>query len=233
MYQSPTYFESGFSTSNLGKEVSMAYTSESLENFISSNEFKMVLYIADTEDGFEDDEDWADLCETMIRVNSENDSKFTMDFQMRYMEPFNGIDQNDEAATTDAFHTTLSLIKADLNDNYILAALSLKSLGLATNLPLIPEAAFNKHSYQGYKDEFAVVRLLAWAGYDINDADDRGMTALHYFQAYDINRYQIRERFNGSSNTAPMWMLQIKMGILLLSMQVAIQMWSDPTYGER
>lgn len=165
----------------------MAYTSESLENFISSNEFKMVLYIADTEEGFEEDEDWADLCEAMVRINSENDSQFTMDFQSRYMQPFKGVDRSNKDATTEAFQATLSLIKADLNDNYILAALTLKSLGLATNLRLIPEAAFNKHSYQGYKDEFAVVRLLAWAGYDINDADDNGMTALHYFSSL---RYQ-------------------------------------------
>jgi hypothetical protein len=75
-------------------------------------------------------------------------------------------------------------IEFDLYDNYFHAAVAGVAAARihepAKSLPLLAWAAFNKHSYRGYKDEIAVLRMLLGAGYDPNAQDCNGMTALHY-----------------------------------------------------
>ncbi len=75
-------------------------------------------------------------------------------------------------------------IRAALHDNYLSGALaatfvSLRNESMLT-MPMLASAAFNKHSYAGYKDEIACLRMLLWAGFDVNAQDGNGMTALHY-----------------------------------------------------
>ncbi len=71
-------------------------------------------------------------------------------------------------------------LKAALYDNYAHFALAaIKHGDRKTKAPLIAWAAFNKHSYQGWKDEVAIVRSLALAGFDPNLPDASSQTPLH------------------------------------------------------
>lgn len=84
-------------------------------------------------------------------------------------------------------------IESDLYDNYFDAAVAgVEAARIhepAKGLPLLAWAAFNKHSYGGYKNEIAILRMLLGAGYDPNAQDNRGMTALHYMASMQTYPY--------------------------------------------
>jgi ankyrin repeat protein len=71
-----------------------------------------------------------------------------------------------------------------LHDNYLFGAIAAVLAAIddqsARQLPLLPAAAFNKHTYQGYHDEIACLRFLLWAGFDPDATDSAGRTALHF-----------------------------------------------------
>lgn len=71
-----------------------------------------------------------------------------------------------------------------LYDNYLFGALAAVFAASKDNsiqaMPALAWAAFNKHSYQGYKDEIACLRMLLWAGFDPNAQEELGGTALHF-----------------------------------------------------
>lgn len=70
--------------------------------------------------------------------------------------------------------------EAGLRDNFSHVALGVvKSFPTDTEHPVIAWAAFNKHTYQGWKDEVSIVRTLALAGFDPNLPDDDSQTPLH------------------------------------------------------
>jgi hypothetical protein len=75
-------------------------------------------------------------------------------------------------------------LKMGLYDNYLhaafAAAIAARKNPQIKKLPLLAEAAFNKHSYLGWMDEIACLRLLLWAGFDPNARNDSGDTALIY-----------------------------------------------------
>lgn len=132
---------------------------------------------------------WDDATfEAMLDVLAERDSPEVQEFIDRY------------AAARDDEHLR-TLIQMDMADNYILAGLALAKLkDVPRSWPAIAWAAFNKHTYPGFaavaKDdeglvgtEFALVRVLEWAGFDVNAADENGMTALHYFASTKVRPF--------------------------------------------
>jgi hypothetical protein len=93
-------------------------------------------------------------------------------------------------------------VQMAMNDNYINAGVALAKLPqVPRTLPVIAWAAFNKHTYKGLPTagldadgkagtEFALVRTLEWAGFDIDAQDeDNGYTALHYFASTKVHPY--------------------------------------------
>lgn len=166
----------------------MAYTPDECLDFISAisdnhaDAFKMAPYYADLNKGdwdFSDDEDFATLMEVML--DQDKQVGFTELFQQRYA-----------AAIKKGMESGLSAIEADMRDNYVMAGLALKTLGLdRAALPVIPWAAFNKSKYPGLPGgEFALVRMLEWAGFDINAREPAtGRTALHYFSSMNVAPY--------------------------------------------
>lgn len=77
-------------------------------------------------------------------------------------------------------------IEAGLRDNYAHIAFGvLKAIPTDTDLPVIAWAAFNKHRYQGWKDEIGIVRTLALAGYNPNLPDTSSKTPLHLMAYQD------------------------------------------------
>lgn len=90
----------------------------------------------------------------------------------------------DDASFVALLKTPPDKLTHALWDNYlwaaIAAAIAAQESQSIKQLPLLSAAAFNKHSYRGYKDEIACLRMLLWAGFNVNGQDENGMTALHY-----------------------------------------------------
>lgn len=75
----------------------------------------------------------------------------------------------------------LKQLRADMLDNYMVAALASVELGVTHEGPLMAWAALNKKNFEGYEGEIACMRVLMWAGCDVNAKDaDTESTALHY-----------------------------------------------------
>lgn len=136
---------------------------------------KMLLYYGDLSGEFADDEDWGALCEFAIEADEEVGGS----------DPY--IQRYSDLVGAGKFPEALSAMLYDLRDNKIFAAMGIHRIGLPKSIPLIPAAAYNKHAYQGLRDEFAVVRFLEWAGFDLNQPNpETGMTALHKFASTQV-----------------------------------------------
>lgn len=148
-----------------------------------SDAFKMAPYYADLNAGgkdFSDDKDYHALLDVML--DQDKQVGFSESFQLKYAA----------AMEEGGFEKCYQLIEADMRDNYVMAGLALKTMGInAPSLPLVAMAAFNKSKYPGIKGgEFALVRILHWAGFDIDGQDpDTGYTALHYFASMNVPPY--------------------------------------------
>ena len=159
----------------------MAIATEQLKQFMDGigsrpeDNLKMLLYYGDLGGEFTDDEDWGALCAFALEVDEE--LGMSAQFASRYGEL---IGRKEFQAAIDAMHY-------DLNDNKIFAAMAIHKMGVPKDMPMVASAAFNKHSYQGLKDEFALVRFLHWSGFDINAAAaSTGMTPLHLFSSTKV-----------------------------------------------
>lgn len=159
----------------------MAIATEQIKQFMASiggrpeDNLKMLLYYGDANGNFTDDEDWDALCEFALAVDAE----------LGMSEPF--ASRYGDLIDRGEFQEVLDAMEYDLKDNKIFAAMAIHNLGIPKNRPMIAAAAFNKHSYQGLKDEFALVRFLHWSGFDINAAKaPNGMTPLHLFASTKV-----------------------------------------------
>ena len=99
----------------------------------------------------------------------------------------------DDSSFAALLKTPVEEIQSALWDNYLwgamAAVIAAQKNPSIKRLPLLAEAAFNKHSYPGYKDEIACLRMLLWAGFDVNAQDENGMTALHYMASLKNHPY--------------------------------------------
>lgn len=74
----------------------------------------------------------------------------------------------------------MSQIRADMMDNYMIAAFACMELGVPKHFPLIAWAALNKMDFEGLHGEIACMRALMWGGFDVNgQTPEGGISALH------------------------------------------------------
>ena len=159
----------------------MAIATEQLKHFMDSlggrpeDNLKMLLYYGDLGGDFTEDEDWGALCELALAADDE--LGLSQEFSSRYAELFG----------REEFQGALDAMEYDLKDNKIFAAMAIHKMGIPKKMPMVAAAAFNKHSYLGLKDGFALVRFLHWSGFDINAASpSTSMTPLHLFSSTKV-----------------------------------------------
>ena len=131
---------------------------------------RFMLYAADLSGDFTDEKSWGKICEFAVKqdVKQGGSDIFVEKYKM--------------AALDVGGEECWRLVAADLSDNFIFSALAVNRIGFDRSIRVVPMAAFNRHAYAGLGDEFAVVRFLVWAGYDINAEEPKTkQTALHYF----------------------------------------------------
>jgi hypothetical protein len=152
----------------------MTIATEKLRQFLDSlggrpeDNLKMLLYYGDLGGEFTDDEDWGALCEFALAVDEE--LGMSSPFSSRYLEMIG----------REEFQDAIDAMEYDLKDNKVFAAMAIHKMGVPKDMPMVAAAAFNKHAYQGLKDEFAIIRFLHWSGFDIDAANSStGMTPLH------------------------------------------------------
>ncbi len=134
--------------------------------------FKMLALYASKDDDFYPDENWAALCDYLVE-------------QAPTQSGLEKIVEHYAAAMEQGSSKLLRAIEADMRDNYILSGIAAHSIGIPKELPLTAWAAFNKNKYAGLPGEWALLRFLAWSGFDINAVDDGGATPLHYMASQD------------------------------------------------
>jgi hypothetical protein len=97
----------------------------------------------------------------------------------------------DDASLEDDLNASADDMRVALHDNYLHGALAAVIAAgkdeSMRKLPLLAAAAFNKHTYNGYQDEIACLRMMLWAGYDPNAQTSNGITALHYMASMKSN----------------------------------------------
>ncbi|SEA52074.1 ankyrin repeat domain-containing protein [Acidovorax soli] len=160
----------------------MANAQEKIESLLAQmsggsdlDRLKMLLYYGDLSGEFEDDDDWAQICQFAVEADEE----------LGGSEPY--LDRYAELVQSQKFPEAMQAMVYDLRDNKIFAAMAIHRAGLPKAAPLVSAAAYNKHAYQGLKDEFAVTRFLVWSGFDINEPNpSTGMTALHKFASTQV-----------------------------------------------
>ena len=134
----------------------------------SQNQIKIGLMQIDLDEQNRSEQRWAAACDFMLKEGS--DGGAFDEFEQRYL-------QIRESGVSEDL---VKALRADMLDNYVLAAFAAKNLAIPTSLPLIAWGAANRSEFEGWRGEISIIRALLWAGYDPSVPDERGATGLHY-----------------------------------------------------
>lgn len=121
-------------------------------------------------------EAWSELCDwASNQINI-----------VQFVKEVNRADGNAHKSDDEKFNYAF---KKKPSDCSIVGALGYKSIDVEKRLP-IPLVAQGKWSDDSPIDELSMIRTLHWGGSDINELDEMGLTALHYFcSVSDETRY--------------------------------------------
>ena len=154
----------------------MAYTTEQLHEYMNGisddavANLKMLLYYADLDEAFAEDEAWGQVCEFAMSVDEE------LGQSAPYIEKYMGL------IAEEKFAEALAAMEHDLLDNYVFAAMAIHRMPIPKDMPMVAANAGNRHEFVGLRSEFAIMRFLHWSGFDISAPIKRrgDMTPLHY-----------------------------------------------------